>query len=70
MGEFLSCDSESLWRPGESLLCSGGAKKETLGMSLGVTFGARAREDDQGLEVGMRHRGRRGSRGRLKRHPG
>lgn len=39
-------------------------------MSLGVTFGARAREDDQGLEVGMRHRGRRGSRGRLKRHPG
>lgn len=52
MGEFLSCDSESLWRPGESLFYSREARKETLGMNLEVTFGARGREDDQGLEGG------------------
>ena len=70
MDEFLSCDSESLWRPGESLFCSGGARKETLAMNLGVTFGARGREDDQGLEGGMRHTERQGFVGRLRRHPG
>lgn len=45
-------------------------QERRLAMNLGVTFGARGREDDQGLEGGMRHTERQGFVGRLRRHPG